>query len=468
MEKFREPQIQKTSAEEILFNDFFEGNQAIKLLVHPSTGDIVMANLAACDFYGYSADKLASMNFFALNAVPSEETEHNLMIMKTGALRNLGAYHKCADGIIRQVSINSGVIHLREREYILVIIYDITGKRRAETAQQVSQTQFLTVLDSLDALVYVADLRSHIILFANRYMKQVFGDDIAGRCCWDVIHGFNGACSFCANEKLTLATVRRGEYKSRRNNLWYQSLDRAIVWIDGRAVRISISFDVTEQRKLEGEIISISERERIRIGHDLHDGVGQYFTGIGYLARMLKDKLTAANMQEADVAEEILSLIDEGKSHTRTLAKGLSPVQMDKLGIIAAVKELCMETNKIFQAECSFVFDKGISMPNNFIATHLYYIIREGVNNALRHGQAKHIDIIMKEAEDGMAVEIRDDGIGFDPDAVVRGLGLNLMKYRADVIGGSLKISKNRNGGATVACFLSAAQANKAEELNVD
>lgn len=446
--------------EEKFFRDIFEANSAIKLLIDPDNGQIADANPAACAFYGYSRDDFCRLTIFDVNVLPDYETRARLDRVISGEQLNFNFYHRRVDGEMRDVVVNSGMVDFRGRRVILSIIHDITDIKRAEAALRESHEQFLTVLNSMDAIIYVADMQTHEILFANQNMKDSFGDHVVGRKCWEVIHGYSkGPCQFCTNERLLdengmLRGVCRWEYKSLKNDLWYQSLDRAIIWIDGRLVRISIAIDITDRKRLEQEIISISEKERIRIGHDLHDGVGQYFTGIGYLTKILKDKLDAYDLPEKEVASEVLELVEEAKNSTRILARGLSPVNMDKSGIIMAVKELCMDTKKIFHSQCNFLYDHSIVIDDNFIATHLYYIIRESVNNAMRHGSAKNIDIIMKEYEDGIIIEVEDDGTGIDLDEKSRGLGLNLMKYRADLIGGTLKIDRNENGGTTVSCIL--------------
>ena len=443
-----------------LFIDFFHGNNVAKLLLSPLDGAIIDANKQACDFYGFPPDVFKQMTFCRINAMADSEVKRQFELVLNGLQRDFNTYHRCSDGDIVNVAINFGTISLQDEKLILAIIFDVTDNRRALTAQHVSQMQFLTVLDSMDAVVYVADLRNYEILFANRYMMETFGKDSVGKRCWEAIHGSADAdCRFCKNERFSdkngiFFGVRRREYRSRLNNLWYQFIDRAIVWIDGNPVRISIGIDTTERKQLEQEIIGISEKERIKIGNDLHDGVGQYFTGIGFLARIIKDKLAQNGLAEVSVAEEILALVDEAKSHTRILAKGLSPVNMDKDGIIAAINELCMDTERIFGSECSFLYDKNITIEDNFMATHLYYIVREAVNNAMRHGAAKRVDITMKECDEGIRIDVQDDGCGFDPDTVVRGLGLNLMKYRTDVIGGTLDIHGNKNGGTLISCVI--------------
>jgi len=429
-------------------------------LLSPADGAIIDANKSACDFYGYPPDVFKNITFYKINAMDGSEVKRQFELVLNGLQSDFNTYHRCSDGDIVNVSINFGAVSFQGEKLILAIIFDMTDNRRALAAQHVSQTQFLSVLDSLDVVVYAADLRSYEILFANRYMRETFGEDSAGKRCWEAIHGRADAnCRFCSNERLSdesgiLYGVRRSEYRSMFNNLWYQFIDKAIVWIDGNLARLSIGIDVTERKRFGQEIIGISEKERIRIGNDLHDGIGQYFTGIGFLIRIIKDRLAQSGLAEVSVAEEILGLVEEAKNHIRILAKGLSPVNMDKNGIFAAISELCMDTERIFRSECSFLYDDSITIEDNFIASNIYYIVREAVNNAMRHGAAKHIDIIMKECDEGIRINIQDDGCGFDPDAAARGMGLNLMKYRADVIGGTLNILRSKNGGTLVSCVV--------------
>ena len=448
------------SAEDVLFHEFFEGNNAVKFLIEPENGMILRANNAACVFYGYESEELCAMSIFDINVMPHEESIRHFELVKAGIQQDFEVYHRCFDDTTRNVSINYGLVHIHDDELLLAIITDVTDKRKAETIRYTSQTQFLSLLDSLDVMIYVADLNTSEILFANQYMQDLFNREVIGEKCWDVIHGHElESCRSCMSERLLdengmLKGVHRWDYMSTRNGRWYQSIDRAMLWIDGRLVRISIGFDITERKQLEQEIITISDKERSRIGHDLHDGIGQYFTGIGFLARIIKDKLKSEGLTETSIAEEILSLIEEAKTHTRVLAKGLSPVNMDKAGLFMAIQELCMDIEKIFGSQCTVVYDKKIEIENNDTAIHIYYIIREAVNNAIRHGNAKHLDIIVKEWDEGIQFEVKDDGEGFDPDTVLKGLGLNFMKYRAALIGGNLTIKKNKKGGTTVSCLL--------------
>jgi PAS domain S-box-containing protein len=132
----------------------------------------------------------------------------------------------------------------------------VTRRRWAEEALRESHERFTTVLESLDAMVYVADMKTHEILFANKYVQDGFGD-IVGRICWQTLQtGQSGMCDFCTNERLIdsdgkPAGVYKWEFQNTINGRWYEMRDRAIQWVDGSIVRLEIATDITERKRTE-------------------------------------------------------------------------------------------------------------------------------------------------------------------------------------------------------------------------
>ncbi len=123
----------------------------------------------------------------------------------------------------------------------------------------------LTVLDSLDAIVYVADIQTYELLFLNRFSRDIFGDGI-GKPCWQVLQSDQeGPCEFCSNHKLIstegeVQGMYAWEFKNTVNNHWYDIRDRAIPWIDGRLVRLEIATDITEKKGAEAEREKLIEK----------------------------------------------------------------------------------------------------------------------------------------------------------------------------------------------------------------
>jgi signal transduction histidine kinase len=220
------------------------------------------------------------------------------------------------------------------------------------------------------------------------------------------------------------------------------------------AVRSKVAL-LEHSQKLEREIIQVSERERRRIGQDLHDGICQYLAGIGCAATSLKTNLLRKGMSaEAAAAGEISTLLTDGVVQARDLARGLVPVQMDEAGLSSALAELVASVTRLQGVDCRFIQDEPAPAPPPTGANHLYRIAQEAIRNATRHGGARRICVSLEKTGDEPQLRIVDDGSGFSSAArETNGMGLRIMSYRARLIGGRLEVKAREAGGTEVICF---------------
>jgi signal transduction histidine kinase len=223
-----------------------------------------------------------------------------------------------------------------------------------------------------------------------------------------------------------------------------------------RGTRQSIASvrDITEQRRLEKKILEITEQERRKIGFNLHDDLGQHLIGIEALSTLLKQRLKQQNHPESVLAEDIADLIGDAISKTRTLAKGLCPVDMDAQGLVISLTELTEYIQKVFGISCTLECPPDISINDNTVATHLYHIIQEATNNAQRHGKADHIIIKLVYENNHLVISVKDNGKGFSGEKSDDGLGLSIMGFRAASIGGILDIISTPGKGTEIICSL--------------
>ncbi len=221
---------------------------------------------------------------------------------------------------------------------------------------------------------------------------------------------------------------------------------------EGREAIQVILRDITEKKTLERDVLTISDKERLRIGQDLHDELGQYLTGIGYLVGIIKTAASENRPPEEDVLGELIELINTAKTRTRMLSKGLSPVVMDRGGIFMALNELCLELERVYSVSCNLTYDEDLALDSPVLFTNLYNIIQESMINAVKHGNPSTIFVTLKKKGNGLKISVCDDGSGFSDEDLGRGLGIFLMKYRADLIGGHLNIDNNEGGGVVVSC----------------
>jgi signal transduction histidine kinase len=228
---------------------------------------------------------------------------------------------------------------------------------------------------------------------------------------------------------------------------------------DAAAARICL---LEHSQRLESQIIEISEREQRRIGRDLHDGLCQYQAAMACAAASLQgDLLRKALPEEAARAGELARLLQEAIGQTRTLARGLVPVQMEEAGLVSALEELARSVTALHSVQCQFEVHGEPAVFDNAAATHLYRIAQEAINNATRHGGARNIEVSLGGVDAKKVLSIRDDGAGISRTrGRGSGLGLSIMNYRAKIVGGSLQIEEPTEGGTRVCCIVPEAEEN--------
>ena len=230
-----------------------------------------------------------------------------------------------------------------------------------------------------------------------------------------------------------------------------------IIERDGKAVEIEgIARDITERRRLEREILEISNREQRRIGHDLHDGVCQQLAGIAYRLAIVGDRLQEKAVTESAEVEQIGGLINEANAQARTVARGLFPVRLEESGVVAALDELAEGISRRFRVRCRFVSRAPAFVVDNEVALHLYFITQEALLNAVKHGKATDLAVALEPDEEHLKLTVRDNGSGFQIPGVSRaGMGIRIMRYRARVIGATLELTSQPGRGTSLSCVFS-------------
>lgn len=212
--------------------------------------------------------------------------------------------------------------------------------------------------------------------------------------------------------------------------------------------------DFRRQALLEREVLEIADRERQRLGRELHDGLCQSLAGIAALSSALSRSLAANALPgPAAAAAEIVQLLNELMGEARDLAHGLCPMGLKGAGLAGALETLAYNIRHIYHASCTFAMDSRCSGLRDETAAHLVRIAQEAVRNAISHGRADQIEINLACLDGSGLLSIRDNGVGLG-EAYRRhdGIGLRTMDYRARAIGGSLTVARRPKGGTEVAC----------------
>ena len=225
----------------------------------------------------------------------------------------------------------------------------------------------------------------------------------------------------------------------------------------GRRIFTGIIRDLTERKALEDKILHISEEEQARIGQDIHDDLCQQLAAIGCLAKVAQKNLTKAGSSEAEGLAEIVQLISRANTRARETSRGLMPVVIDSGGLMAALEELAVSTARAFEVVCDFRYDNPVQLNDNKLSVQLFRIAQEAVSNAVKHGQARRVDLHLARQSGNIVLTIRDNGIGI-PNSPAQGTGMGLltMNHRAQMMGGTLKIEPRADGGTQVTCSVPA------------
>jgi signal transduction histidine kinase len=287
---------------------------------------------------------------------------------------------------------------------------------------------------------------------------------------WFVGARFGGLISVLSAAFTSFANVLTGEMYSHRfapfwNAAILLSFYLIVVWLlrslrviqDTLELRVRertaiLSGELAERKRLEKEILVISEREQRRIGLDIHDSLCQHLTGTALAQQFLFEKLAAREAPEIADADRVVSLIEEAISMARALAAGLAPIEPEGEGLLAALADLAAHFSSQFHVSCRFTFEEPLPIHDSAVATHLYRIVQEAVHNAIRHGKARNIGIHLGCAGAVVTLTILDDGAGLPAGAPPsQGMGLRNMKYRASMIGGRITL-EHCEPGAIVTC----------------
>jgi signal transduction histidine kinase len=206
-------------------------------------------------------------------------------------------------------------------------------------------------------------------------------------------------------------------------------------------------------RRLQLEIVELPQREQQRLGRELHDGLGQQLTGLGLMARSLAKRLVAAPTREREMAEQLATGLEHALAQVRSLARGLIPVETDARGLVSALEELAARVSEQSGIRIELQHENPILISDNETATHVYRIVQEAINNAVKHAQADTITLMLEADEHEAIIEVRDNGRGLPEDVQQRtGLGLRTMFHRCQLFGGSLDIYTHDEGGTRVRC----------------
>jgi signal transduction histidine kinase len=224
----------------------------------------------------------------------------------------------------------------------------------------------------------------------------------------------------------------------------------------------ALTKEIQERARLQKELLEATESAQRRIGYDLHDGLCQHLTGTALATQVLAQKLADQSLPATAEANRVVELVEKAIELTRSLARGLDPIEVQTGQLADSFRELAARKSERFKVSCQFQCPQAVPLHDVAVATQLYRIAQEAVTNAARHGQARHIAIRLDHVDNKIVLAVTDDGTGL-PDDAGRGdgMGLRIMAYRAGMIGATFHIERLSSlSGTRVTCALALKEKN--------
>lgn len=387
--------------------------------------------------------------------------------------------------------ISSTPVEFPDGNAIIVSIADITLQKQAETWIAESEERFATVVDSLDDLVYVADMDTHRLLFMNKPMRDIFGNRI-GEICWKVLQqGQNGPCSFCSNDKLTDAAGRPSgvyvwDFKNTITGDWYTCRDRAITWIDGRIVRLEAASNITELKKIQfalekakeaAEAASLAKSNFLAtMSHEIRTPMNGIIGMVNLLQRGKpredqKDYIDAISTSSEQLLLLLNDILDLSKIEAGRLELELQPFDLEKL----LKDSILLVENSARQKGLAIGYELDPSAPLALQAdsTRLRQVLLNLLSNAVKFTSRGAVRLLIageKTSANTACVRfsVVDTGVGI-PAAMAdqifeeftqldsgtsrryegTGLGLAICKRLVSAMGGEIWLERSSDEGST-------------------
>ncbi len=422
-------------------------------------------NPMLCEITGYSEKYIINKKFYKLvhpdfTEIVKNEYCHRLDDTESNTISPVKIIDTGKNE--RWFQINSVLTMWGDKPAVLLFFNDVTETKNAQDALMASEEKYRLLAENAKDIIIVYDEKG-VVTYLNNSGYETFGIKKESKNKINVTD-----ILFPGSEYLTpsaLSGESNGSFKNYKTRIEVSNFLGEMIQLETISSPIKldnenygmlvVARDITERKQLEREIILISERIRQQVSRDLHDDLNPHLIGIEALSQVLFINLKNRQIPESDDAEKITALINKAITKTHRLARGLCPIDLESSGIQTPLMNLIKLVRSLYGIECKFTYDESIIIEDITLATNLYYIAQEATINSAKYSGGSLITITLKRTSDSLILTIEDNGSGIKKikenlNEKSGGMGLKIMKYRAEIIDGAFSIHRNKPSGTTI------------------
>lgn len=429
--------------------------------VYDMEGQVIYLNPAFSKLFGWTLQESQGcrMDHF----VPDEcwpETRAGIAHIISGrTISGVRTRRRTRSGELRDISISGAPFRDRDGNLAgsVMILHDVTARVRAENALALSEETFSKAFRLSPSGMVLVSLDDRCCLDANDALLGLLGEPrerVLGQTLEELGLFAEPAAVPAVLEALRATGQLRGyevELSPRLGERRRGRVSAECLEIRRHPCLLATIEDITEARRLERQVVEVGDQERHKLGRELHDDLGPHLIGIEVLSKVLENRLADGRPEQfaaaAASAGKIRTLIAEAIEKARSLARGLGTVHLSAKGLDLALRELAANTTAMYGVPCEFFCGEPVTAGDDAVATQLYYIAREAVNNAVRHAGARQITVKLCQQQGAVRLRVADDGIGMPKPPPDHGLGLRIMGFRARTIDATLELVTHPGAG---------------------
>jgi two-component system sensor kinase FixL len=437
------------------------------VIVTDTRGRILFWNRANQEMFGYTEQEMLNRPINILFEKESKIPFKELLRKCSLSEPVYGRWHGIRkDGSLVWLEVRAKLVNSENSnsDYCVITLGDIDKLKNTENRLNQNRAVFEVILEEISDAIFTADEKG-AILTVNSAVSEMFGyekDELVGRNLKLLMpFPFNESqdnfmkSNLSGGDKKILGEEREIHGLRKDDAVFPIEVVLSEIQWEGDRIFAGVIRDLSARRALERKLIEIGNEERQRIGRNLHDGLGQMLTGIRMLSENLARKLNANALPCADDVQEIAEMIHEADEMVRSIARDMVQVDFEKSGLHVALDNLCKQTTKLTGVNCELMVTETVEIDDHSMALHLYRIIQEAINNAVKHGKADRVVVRLSRNDHHTSITVDDDGVGFCHDSEIGdGVGIQIMKHRAAIMGGLLEIHRIDESVTRIRCIV--------------